>query len=814
MKRLQHLLFALTLTCIVAVAANAQITIQLKDKSTKEPLVGAVAYNTDKTFQAVSDRSGKIKVKGLENTDTIFIQFIGYKTLRYPLSNATAGSVVQLSLEEHVVSTSEVVLVANRLPEKREDIAQQIEVISAKDIKMANAPSSADLLSSTGKVFVQKSQLGGGSPVLRGLEANRVLIVVDGVRMNNAIYRGGHLQNVITLDPNIQERVEILFGSSSVIYGSDALGGVMHFYSKNPTYDTPFQANVMTRYASVNNEATGHLDFTIGLKNISFLTSVSYSKFGDLRSGANSNFVNGYRWELPAYAETRNGVDVAVPNDDPLLQRNTGYSQLDLTQKVMIKSGGNTEHLFNFQYSASSDIPRYDRLSMIKNDGTPESAVWNYGPQRRLMGSYRLSQTTKNRFYDEMSLTLSFQNIEESRIDRKFGRTRLRTRTEKLNILGLNIDWQKQYSKTLQFNYGFEFYSNEVSSHNREENVQTNEVRTSNDPIDPAETRYPQGGSNMRFFGAYINVKKNIGSWLVGSAGARVSATSLYANFGNNPLNLPFDVVEQDNKGVTGNLGLVAKLPKKWRVAFSLSSGFRTPNVDDAGKLFDSGGGLVRVPNADLRPEKTYNIDLSVFKSLADDRIHLEFTGYHIWLKDMLRISNTTINGQDSLFFDGQMSQVQHNSNIGLGVIYGVFASVRAEITQNILLFSSLSWAKGEDLTEGAVNRNLDHIPPAFGQTSIKFKHRKMRHEVFFNYQYWKFLSEFSDSSVDRPQFAVPDKGIPAWVTLNYRASYNLHPALTLQVAVENILDTHYRTFASGINAPGRNFIVSLRGKF
>jgi hemoglobin/transferrin/lactoferrin receptor protein len=814
MKKLYYLLFALTLISLTGATAHAQITIQLKDKSTQEPLVGAVAYNSNKTFQAVSDRSGKIKVKGLDKTDVIYIQFIGYKTLRYPLAKAKPGSVVQLSLKEDVVSTSEVVLVANRLPEKREDIAQQIEVISAKDIALANAPSSADILSSSGKVFVQKSQLGGGSPVLRGLEANRVLIVVDGVRMNNAIYRGGHLQNVITLDPNIQERVEVLFGSSSVIYGSDALGGVMHFYSKNPTYDTPFQANVMTRYASVNNEATGHLDFTIGLKNISFLTSVSYSKFGDLRSGANSNFVNGYRWELPAYTEVRNGVDVAVPNDDPLLQRNTGYSQLDLTQKIMIKSGENTEHLFNFQYSASSDIPRYDRLSIIKSDGTPESAVWNYGPQKRLMGSYRLSQTSKTRFYDEMSLTLSYQKIEESRIDRKFGRTRLRTRTEKLDILGLNIDWQKQYSKTLQFNYGFEFYHNNVSSHNLEENIQTGEIRTSDDPIDPAETRYPQGGSNMRFFGVYINAKKNITPWLVGSAGARLTTTSLRADFGNNPLNLPFTKVEQDNKGITGNLGLVAKLPRKWRVALSLSSGFRTPNVDDAGKLFDSGGGFVRVPNADLKPEKTYNIDLSVFKALANDKVHLELTGYHIWLRDMLRISNTTINGQNQLFFDGQLSQVQHNSNIGLGAIYGVFASVRAEFTRNILLFSSLSWARGRDLTEGAVNRNLDHIPPAFGQTSIKFKHKKMRHEVFFNYQYWKFMSEFSDSSVDRPQFAIPDKGIPAWATFNYRASYNLHSTLTLQLAVENILDTHYRTFSSGINAPGRNFIVSLRGKF
>ena len=180
----------------------------------------------------------------------------------------------------------------------------------------------------------------------------------------------------------------------------------------------------------------------------------------------------------------------------------------------------------------------------------------------------------------------------------------------------------------------------------------------------------------------------------------------------------------------------------------------------------------------------------------------------------MLRIENTIFNGQDSLLFDGQLSQVQHNSNIGLGVIYGVFASIRAELNRNVLLFSSFSWTKGEDRTEGVENRNLDHIPPAFGQTSVQFKMKSMRHEVFANYQYWKFWSEYSGNSVDRPQFAVPGKGMPARVTLNYRLSYNLHPLLTLQLAVENILDTHYRAFSTGINDPGRNFIVSLRGKF
>lgn len=813
MQHLKYLLHIVILSGLVAISTQAQVIVQLKDKNTKEPIVGAIAYNTTKTFQAVSDNKGKVRLPALNKNETVYFRFLGYKTLAFSLATVRQ-SAIQLLMEEDMIVTNEVVLVANRLPAKRDELPQQIETISAWEIALKNAPSSADLLSSTGKVFVQKSQLGGGSPVLRGLEANRVLIVVDGVRMNNAIYRGGHLQNVVTLDANIQDRVEILFGSSSVIYGSDALGGVMHFYSKTPAYDTRLQVNAMTRYASVNNEATGHLDLSWGFKNAAFLSSVSYSSFGDLRSGGTPNFINGYKWELPAYAKRINGVDVTIKNDDPLVQKNTGYNQLDLTQKISLRSGKHTAHLFNFQYSISSDIPRYDRLSAIRSDGNPESIVWNYGPQKRFMGSYRLKQTSNTRLYDHMNLVLSYQNIEESRIDRKFGRSRLRSRTEKIDILGLNMDWQKEPSASLQLNYGLELYHNEVGSFNREENIQTGAIRTSDDATNPAETRYPQGGSEMNFLGAYLGVKQKFNSWLVGSAGARLSVTTLSADFGNNPLNLPFSLVQQENLGLTGNVGLVAKLPKAWRVALSVSSGFRAPNVDDAGKIFDSGGGIVRVPNADLKPEKTYNLDVSVFKFLFDERVQLEFTGYHIWLTDMLRIARTTFKGQSTLFFDGQLSQVQHNSNIGLGVIYGAFASIRAEITQNLLLFSSLSWSKGEDRTPGKGNTNLDHIPPAFGQTSLTFKHKKMRHEVFANYQYWKFLSEYSNSSVDRPHFTVPDKGMPAWVSFNYRLNYALHPLLTLQLAVENILDTHYRAFATGLNAPGRNFIVSFRGKF
>src|SRR5688500_8231790 len=150
---------------------------------------------------------------------------------------------------------AEVIVTANKFEEKSRFVAQKVEVISLHNIEQSLSNNTGGLLEQTGKVFVQRSQMGGGSPVLRGFEASRIVLVVDGVRMNNAIYRTGHLQNVITIDDDITEKVEIIYGPASTIYGSDALGGVIHFQTRKPVLNA-FKTNLSTRFSSANNELT------------------------------------------------------------------------------------------------------------------------------------------------------------------------------------------------------------------------------------------------------------------------------------------------------------------------------------------------------------------------------------------------------------------------------------------------------------------------------------------------------------------------------------------------------------------------------
>ena len=231
------------------------------------------------------------------------------------------------------ITLDELTISANKFAETKKTVAQQIQIMNQTQIAASQSQTTADLIQSSGSVFIQKSQLGGGSPVLRGFEASRVVMVIDGIRMNNIIYRAGHHQYMVALDNAMIDRTEILFCPSSTMYGSDALGGVIHFYTKSPLFaegdkKTNIKVNTLTRYGSVNNEITGHVDFNIGCKKFASLTAVTYSNFGDLMGGKNQNpFYKSTIGERPFYVERINNKDSLVENSNRYKQVQSAYSQ-------------------------------------------------------------------------------------------------------------------------------------------------------------------------------------------------------------------------------------------------------------------------------------------------------------------------------------------------------------------------------------------------------------------------------------------------------------------------------------------------------
>lgn len=708
----------------------------------------------------------------------------------------------------------EIIVYSNKFAEKKKNLAQKIDVLNASTIAKFNSQNTGDLLINSGNVFVQKSQQGGSSPVIRGFEASRVLLVVDGIRLNNAVYRAGHLQNAITVDQNILERVEVIYGPASTMYGSDGLGGVLHFRTKSPVLSTDdkfkITGNALIRFSSVNEEKTGHADISLGGKKLAWLQSYTYSDFGDMKMG------DKYKSKYPNFGRrsqyiTRiNGVDSVVTNNDDRIQRFSGYKQWDITQKILFKQSDKVSHSLNFQYSNSTDVPRYDRLQDTQNFGGSTGtalrfAEWFYGPQKRLMTSYELNVTQPG-FLNDLRINLNYQDIKESRQQREYRQyDHFDSRREQVKVMGFIIDGRKTW-KNNELNIGIDGQLNDVKSVADRTNLTTG-VLTKLDP------RYPDGKNKMNYFGVYAQhlLKMKNGKWVLND-GIRLQSVSLHSTIVDNSFfNLPVTDIKQTPFAITGNLGIAFMPESSFRLTGNLSSGFRAPNVDDAVKIFESTTTARRVivPNSDINPEYTYNFDMGVTKTFLKI-INFEITGFYTIFKNAIASAPFKLNGQDSIIYYNVKSAVYASQNVNNAYLRGFNARLKIEITKKLSWDNTISQTYGRYKNTNGAEKPLDHVPPVFGKTSLAYTGTKFSTEVYGMYNSWKKIKDYNPDGEDNGQYATVD-GMPAWFTFNWRGSYSITKTLTLQAGIENIGDRNYRYFASGFSAPGRNFLIALR---
>ncbi|MFT6872255.1 MAG: hemoglobin/transferrin/lactoferrin receptor protein [Roseivirga sp.] len=788
---------------IITISLSGQ-TIKVVNQANNSPISEATIQEKETDRGAITDTYGIAILKGFSDTGILIIRHPSFRPREVKFIDL-ARLKYTITLTEEFFQMDDIVVSANKWEQNKVEIPQRITEFKAKAIALAEPATAADILSMNGQVFVQKSQLGGGSPMIRGFSANSVLIVVDGVRMNNAIYRSGNLQNVITLDPNNLQGAEVVFGPSSVIYGSDALGGVMDFHTKTPSFSTNsigFKGAAFARYASAANATTGNVQFEVNQSRFASLTSFTYSDFGDLRAGANrtDEFPDfGKRLE---YIESVNGNDIVVQNDDVNRQVGSGYDQYNLLQKFRWRLGSFSDFTYAFHYSNSSNIGRYDRLTERRN-GALRNAEWYYGPQAWQMHSLQMRFFYPNNFFDQMKMTTAYQVIEESRNDRRFQSNSLRSRMEDVDVFSFNLDFEKAFGLNGELYYGLEAVNNQVNSTAFSTNIENNEQS-------PTSTRYPDGGSDYNSLAAYVSTKNHIGDQLIFSSGLRYSYIRLESKFQDRTFfDFPFDEISLNNGGLTGNVGLVY-LPKPgWKFNTMLSSGFRAPNVDDAGKVFDSEPGTVVVPNPDLKPETSYNVEYGISRQI-NNKLKIEFVNYFSFLRNALVRRPFTFDGESQIIYDGLLSNVFAEVNVGEAFIWGFSFNLSAELFKNITLKSSFTYTEGEDTIE---NLPLRHVTPLFGETSISLEQPKFRSSFILRYSGGIAFEDLAPSEQNKPQLYTADGALP-WAIVNINNSYQLNDRLSINLNLENLLDTHYRPYSSGISAPGFNAVLSLRATF
>lgn len=718
------------------------------------------------------------------------------------------SAIAQNDTIQQEVQLDGAVISPNRWSNSKSNTVQKVISISPSDVSLQNPQTVADLLGGNTEVFIQKSQLGGGSPMIRGFSTNRVLISVDGVRMNNAIFRSGNLQNVIGLDANAIQSTEVLMGPGSLMYGSDAIGGVMSFYTLTPQFSKTdkllFDGSLMTRYSTANNEKTAHAHFNIAGKKFSSMTSFTFSDFGDLKMG-----IHGPDEYLRnQYVIRENGEDIMVDNDDPRKQVQTGYEQYNVMQKFRYAPTANWDLNYGFHYSTTSDVPRYDRLIRYRNENL-RSAEWYYGPQTWMMNNFSVENKADKGFYNNVKLNLAHQFFEESRHDRNFGSAERTDQTEKVNVYSANLDFLKLINSKSTLYYGVETLFNNVNS--------TGEITNIQDGAKEAfSSRYPDGAT-WNSYAAYVSYEFKPIEKVTIQGGLRYNYISSKSKFNSQFYEFPFTEAKIETGALTGNIGVNYHPTNNTTLRAVFSTGFRAPNIDDIGKIFESEPGSVVIPNPDLEHEYAYNGEVGItqrFGKIAK----IDVSAFYTDLKNALVRRDYTLNGQDSIIYAGEMSQVQAIQNAAKAYAYGIEANLEVYFTNQFMLRSSVNFQKGEEELDNGETAPLRHVAPLLLRAGLQYQTKKFRTELYVNYNEEVSNKDLAPSEQEKDyMYAIDGEGnpySPSWYTLNLKGMYEINSNVSVSAGWENITNQRYRPYSSGIVAAGSNLILAVRYNF
>ena len=354
--------------------------------------------------------------------------------------------------------------------------------------------------------------------------------------------------------------------------------------------------------------------------------------------------------------------------------------------------------------------------------------------------------------------------------------------------------------------YGLEGVIDEVESSGTNIDVSTNKS-----VVGPS--RYPQ--STWSSYAAYLNYQGKAGEKFVLQGGLRYSNFALDADFSNNLAfyPLPFSTAILDNAALTGSLGFVINPNDNLSIRANASTGFRSPNVDDVGKVFDSTPGSVVIPNPDLKAEYAFNYELGIAKVFGDV-LKIDLTGFYTTLENAMVRRNYTLNGQSQINYNGTLSQVQAIQNAAVANVIGLQAGLELKIAKGLSFSSQFNLQDGEEELDNGEKSPSRHAAPWFGVSRLTYIASGLNLQFYAQYSGEVSYEKLSEEGRATDYIYAIDKNgkpySPSWYTFNFKALYPLSERFTLTAGVENLTDQRYRPYSSGIVAPGRNVILAL----
>jgi hemoglobin/transferrin/lactoferrin receptor protein len=645
---------------------------------------------------------------------------------------------------------------ATKRPESTLHVPAATTIVGRERLRETAPQTPMDALHGEVGTFVQQTTPGQGVVIVRGLKGSEVLHLVDGFRLNNAIFRNAPNQYIALVDGQSLDRIEVVRGPSSTLYGGDAMGGVVQMLTPEVRFDgQDWQWNGRLRAiaASADESLIGRAQIAGGREGMGFSLGVTSQEVNDLRAG------------------------------DGRTRPYTGFTQRSADFRWQFDVAPGHELMLALQHSEQPRTPRHDALVPGFGQVNPENATFFFEPQERRFAQLRWRIDRPNALFDSGELRLGRQTVVDDRRLRDFGTVNEDRERNRAITSGISGQFGKDVGEQHHVSYGFEFYRDEVESSKLRRNINTGATSV-------RAPRFPDG-SRMDGWAVYAADDWRIGKFDF-NYGARYSRYDIEV-----PGSGTVPGVSLSPDDLTGNLGIAYVLSEDTRLVMNIGRGFRAPNIFDLGVFGPRPGNRFSSPNPNLTPEYVTSFDAGV--KFGGERLSGEVIAFRMNYRDKITavLTGNTVGGA---------LEVQ-NRNVARLQLWGVEAGARYHLpSPDLELYATATWTRGEEDIDTGGTMPADRIPPLYGKIGARWQ---VRDSVGLE-TYVLYASEQDRlSSRDRIDPRVNPNGTGGWGTVNARVSWKASDRLQLSLRAENLGDKHYREHGSGLDEPGRNIILT-----
>lgn len=648
----------------------------------------------------------------------------------------------------------EVQVTAERQARSTHETASAVSVVDEDHIKASEPVVIVDLLRGIPGVFVQQTTPGQGIPIIRGLKGSEVLHLVDGVRINNALFRNAPNQYVALVDPAQLEQVEILRGAASTYYGGDAMGGVLNMITRKPEAGAPEQHRLSMSMDSASLLRQMQWQSQWSTPELGILAGISSNTLGDRQAGDE-------RIKGSAYESHAANLALNWQQDEH-------------------------EWFLNLQHLNQPATARVDEIVTGFGQQEPDSELYLFEPNRRNFFHLRHQGQANLPWADNWSAFIAWQEIIDDRRSIATGSSRERQEANKSRMWSAGLQADK-YRGESHISYGLDLTADKIHSSRWQHEI----GETENSVL---QSRFPDG-STMNSVAAFMHWDHDRDNWRLAS-GLRYSAYRIdlaAADRGVAALLTPDDL--------TASASLLYRFSPTLNITANLGRGFRPPNIFDLGTLGERSGNRYNIASDELGPETVITSDFGL--KYQQQNLRLELVAWHSDYRDKISSMAT-----GDITEDGRT--VVQSRNLNSVELVGLESGFRWLHDDNNF-YGSLNWTHGDERDNNGNEQAADRIPPLNGQLGWqRLWHNGIESDVFIRFA--NKQDRLSNRDIRDPR--INPEGTPAWATLNLRLSREFSTSFRARLKLANLSDEQYREHGSGIDAPGRNISISLEALF